>query len=463
MRKLKIDEIFKIGGLYFTEKDIDIEIEQSIDEGKNINRVKKDFNRIKKLLKEKKNIELQNEINALFDRCFKLPTKKTYKYKEPLKFEEIKKEWRELNFEKKNIPDDIIKDKIYGGWYGRCAGCLLGKPIEGWTKEKIENYLKDTNQFPLKFYIRSDFDQELIKKYGISKDTPFINNIKYMVEDDDLNYTVFALLVIERFGNKFTSYDYARTFLERIPILKTYTAERISYKNLVNLISPEISANFRNPYREWIGAQIRADFYGYINPGMPEKAVELVYKDASVTHIKNGIYGAMFVSAMLSISFCESDRYKIIKEALNFIPNKSRLFERISEIIYYWEKGIDYEEVSNYIHKKWNERNLHHWCHVISNAEIVVVGLLWGMGNFGESICKAVQVGFDTDCNGATTGSIMGTILGKKNLPEEWIIPLNDTLETGISNFSKIKISELAERTYKIYKKLKEEEENGKS
>ncbi|MCS7181055.1 MAG: ADP-ribosylglycohydrolase family protein, partial [bacterium] len=426
---------------------------QIVDEGKDIYEIQDEFDSLVKKIKHQEFLEYQEEIGLFFDKLQKLPLRKDFQFFEPISFDEVKKEWGQFYFvSMKEVNDKKIKDKIYGGWFGRCAGCLLGKPIEGWKREKIINFLKETGQFPLKHYMRSDFSSDITEKYKISKNC-FINNIENMVEDDDLNYTVLALTLVEKYGYNFTPIDFSKNLLEKIPILRTCTAERVVYKNLVNLKSPEISAFFRNPYREWIGAQIRTDFYGYINPGEPEKAVELAYKDASVTHIKNGVYGAMFISAMISIAFFEDDVEKIVKYGLNYIPQKSRLAEGIKEILDYKEKGLSYEEVSNIIHKKWDEKNPHHWCHVISNAQIVTIGLLWGNGDFGESICKAVSIGFDTDCNGATVGSIMGVKIGKKNLPEEWIKPLNNKIETGITGFSKVKITDLAKKTFEIYKK----------
>ncbi|MBW7938126.1 MAG: ADP-ribosylglycohydrolase family protein, partial [Candidatus Omnitrophica bacterium] len=105
------------------------------------------------------------------------------------------------------------------------------------------------------------------------------------------------------------------------------------------------------------------------------------------------------------------------------------------------------------VHKRWNEQNSHHWCHTLSNAQLVAVGLLWGETDFGRSICRAVQPGFDTDCNGATVGSIFGMMHGTKAIPEEWTSPLNDTLETGITGYRMVRISELARKGFDLFLK----------
>ena len=92
-------------------------------------------------------------------------------------------------------------EKIYGAWLGRCAGCLLGQPVEGWRRARINGLLEETGNLPLKGYISSDIPAAVREKYGVRDDqhaygaekTGWINNVSYMPEDDDTNYTLLAL------------------------------------------------------------------------------------------------------------------------------------------------------------------------------------------------------------------------------------------------------------------------------
>jgi len=209
----------------------------------------------------------------------------------------------------------------------------------------------------------------------------------------------------------------------------------------------------RNAYREWIGAQIRADAFGYAAPGNPELAAEFAWRDACISHVKNGIYGEMFVAAMLAAACVTDDLETIVRAGLGEIPAKSRLMEGIEKVLTWKADGISYDDAVDKIHEMWNEAHAQHWCGTISNAMIVVVGLLWGGLDYELSIARAVMPCFDTDCNGATAGSIVGMVLGASKLPAKWTDVVNDTLETGVAGYNSVKISEMARKTMGVISK----------
>lgn len=275
-----------------------------------------------------------------------------------------------------------------------------------------------------------------------------------MPEDDDMNYTVIGMAVMKAHGRDFTPEHMAEFWMTNLPIWHTCSAERAAYRNFAQNIEPPASAIVRNPFREWIGAQIRADFFGYAAMGRPELAADFAFRDASISHVKNGIYGEMWVAAMIAAAAVVSDVKEVIEIGLSEIPKKSRLTKAVKEVIKWYDSGIDAEAAIKRIHKRWDEKYVHHWCHTISNAQIVTIGLLWGKKNFGKSICLAVQACFDTDCNGATVGSIIGMMIGAKKLPKKWIGPLNNKLQTGISGYQLVKISKLAKEGFNIYKSI---------
>ena len=384
--------------------------------------------------------ESQRAAEALLDEIQTLPLRSDYPYDEPGNLISAR------NFAVPAIPKP---ERILGAWLGRCCGCLLGKPVEGWKRAKISGYLNDTNRWPLNDYFSKGVPNDILRKHKIDTSAAFLENAECMPEDDDLNYTVCGLAIVEEYGREFTPENVSEFWLQNLPLLHTCTAERVAYKSFANNIMPPSSATHRNPYREWIGAQIRGDFWGYINPGNPQAAAEMAWRDGSVSHVKNGIYGEMWVAAMLAAAFTTDDINEIIDAGLTQIPQRSRLAEAIKRQQQQRKNAIED------IHSRWNENRAHDWCHTIPNAEIVAMSLLNGGGDFERSICLAVQVGFDTDCNGATVGSILGAVLGEKNIPDKWKSPLNDKLETGVQGFHSVSISEMAERTAGILRHSK--------
>jgi ADP-ribosylglycohydrolase len=365
-----------------------------------------------------------------------------------------------------NLSDEDLFDKIYGGWLGRCAGCLLGKPVEGLNREQIEMWLKIANAYPLEDYFPpiNDLSEDapkwlrnrlfhldsMLKKTGMGV---LRGQISCMARDDDIDYTIINLHVLENYGLNFTTINVGEVWLHLLPYMQVYTAERAAYRNLVNGLEPPETAIYMNPYREWIGAQIRADMWGYVAPGNPELAAELAYRDARLSHLKNGIYGEMFISAMISATFTISNIEEIIEIGLSVIPKKSRLAEAIRDVMRLSKEYEDWKDVWNKISEKYGH---YHFVHTINNAAIITMGLLYGEGDYGKSISISVMGGWDTDCNGATTGSIIGVILGAKNLPDKWIKPLNNHVKSFVIGYNDSKISDLAERTLRIAKNFLE-------
>jgi len=393
-----------------------------------------------------------SSLKLIIRKLSKLQPRPDFPYNEPIDLHGIKKErpkgLREMSVD---ISDEEIFEKIYGGWLGRCAGCLLGKPVEGLSREEIEKWLRIADAYPLNDYFPPlrDLPEDAPDwlRSRVSRMDLLRGHIDHMVRDDDVDYTIINLYILETYGLKFATRDVGEAWLSNLPFLRVYTAERAAYRNLVNGLSPPETATYMNPYREWIGAQIRSDMWGYVTPGMPEYGAELAYRDAVLSHVKNGVYGEMFVSAMISGAFTTSDVEEIVKIGLSEIPSRSRLSEMIRDVIMWRKKYNDWREPWRRINEKYGH---YHPVHTINNAALVLLGLLYGEGDFEKSITISVMGGWDADCNGATVGSILGVMLGADNLPEKWIAPLNDRVESFVVGFNNCRISDLARRTFTI-------------
>jgi ADP-ribosylglycohydrolase len=459
--------------LIFIADDLRYEREQLREEGKDVSELESEFDELIEALdhpelrieKVEDRVDVvgskvdadaihehRDEANELLDAAQELPEREGYPYEEPSDLDGIAAT-RPGGADTFDLGDKELEDRLYGAWLGRCAGCLLGKPVEGWTTEKTRAVLEADDNYPLSRYPRS-VPESVMEEWNVDPEGVFrstIDKVEHMPEDDDLNYTVAGLDLLLSHGEGFESSDVARYWMRNIPILRTHTAERVAYRNFTNLIDPPESATHRNPYREWIGALIRADPYGYAAVGDPERAAELAWRDARVSHVKNGIYGSMWVAAMLAAAPRADSLPELVRDGLKQVPEDSRLSEAVEDVLAWREAGIDYEEAFERVHERWDETHYHHWCHTISNAQIIAVGLLWGDGELGLSVCRTVQTGFDTDSSGATVGSVVGMYRGAEALDEEWVGPLNDTIESGIDGYQKLPISELAAETGTLY------------
>ncbi len=342
----------------------------------------------------------------------------------------------------------FLDDRIGGGWLGRLAGCLLGKPMEGVPREGIRAILQSSGQWPLTDYITAaGVPDDVRSRYPFNRTAQqhsLRETIVCMPEDDDSNYTMLSLYICETVGEGFTTDDVATAWLRLLPALRVYTAERVAYQNLLDLLTPPETARFRNPYREWIGAQIRADLWGWIAPGDRRRAAALAWQDARLSHVKNGIYGAMAVAAMVAEAFVARDVQETVAAALDVIPLESRLAEAIRFSLDVAGRLSDFEQAVDAVYERYGH---YHWVHTINNAAIVVLALLYAEGSYEQAIGRAVVGGWDTDCNGATVGSIMGTMLGRSGIPATWSGPLRDRVRTSLAGFDNSSIEELIRRT----------------
>lgn len=383
-----------------------------------------------------------------------LPTRKDYPYQEPSHLNAIQaaRPTPRIPYEPIQLSEQDYYNRVYGAWLGRCSGCLLGIPIEGLYIADFWPYLKEIGQFPLNRYLDSSIPDELKAKYTFVTERGYIDEIDHMVENDDTNYTVISLAILEKYGWDFTPEDVATFWLENLPAYHTFTAERVAYRNFLLLKYPPESASYCNPFREWIGAQIRGDFWGYVCPGNPAKAAELAWRDASISHVKNGIYGEMWAAAMCSAAAVLDHPRQVLEAGLAQIPEHSRLTTVVREVMGWYDAGKTVHEALALIHDRWDDTNPHHWCHTLSNAQIVALGLLWGENDYEKSVSWAVTAGIDTDCNGATVASVMGMLLGADRMPAKWVEPLNDHLDTGISGYQYVAISDMARLTVELAK-----------
>ncbi|MES4889529.1 ADP-ribosylglycohydrolase family protein [Streptomyces sp. NPDC096012] len=343
-----------------------------------------------------------------------------------------------------------LADRIHGGWLGRIAGNMLGKPVEQgdvWTRARIDRYLRRAGALPLTDYLPEPADAAETAELRPEWRACVRGRIHGSCRDDDVDYAILGLHLLETHGFAFSTEQVGDLWLLRLPYLQTFTAERAAYRNLANGLKPPLTATYENPYQEWIGALIRADVYGWTCPGDPARAAGLGRRDAVLSHTGNGVYGAMFAAALISAAFTAPTVRDALESALGLIPASSRLARTVRRVATLHETRLPWEETLATLSEETAGLG---WIHTVPNAAVLTAGLLYGDGDFTRTLALTVRGGLDTDSNGATAGSVAGVLNGAAAIPAQWRDPLEDTVRSAVFGFDGVRISALAERTLRL-------------
>lgn len=352
------------------------------------------------------------------------------------------------NFKEMNIEVDNYYKRLKGAIIGRFVGCTLGVPVEGYSISKMEQIAKETNTpFPPTEYWHDVINPDGIQ-YGVDKRIKYsLNNIDCVPVDDDVTYTVLNILLMEKYGINYTLEDVGEFWKEVLPY--ACTAEDEALKELFNGTKAKEAAN-NNPYIEWIGAAIRADAFGYVYAGRPHLAAKASYNDAYLTHRRNGIYGEMFLAASISASFYATSSLEALKIGASYIPRNSRLKK---DLDWAFETEVkDFKEARRLLDERFVGMDS---VHTINNMCAIVFASKLGKDDFDKTISTIVAMGLDNDCNGASLGSILGSILTIDKIPSKWYKDFNDCLHTYIRGYEVMSLKGFINKVEEIYNKYK--------
>jgi ADP-ribosylglycohydrolase len=307
-------------------------------------------------------------------------------------------------------------EKVYAGWLGKIIGVRLGGNIENWSYERIE------------------------RTFGEVKG--YLHQFKNFAADDDTNGPFFFLRALEDYTHTsdITAEQMGLTWLNYAPEDHGFfwwggygkCTEHTAYLNLKKgIMAPRSGSIEQNglAVAEQIGGQIFIDVWGMIAPGNPLLAAEYAEKIASVSHDGNGKYGGMFIAACIAAAFVETDIERIIETGLSVIPADCE-YARVTRAVmeFHQAHSDNWRDAFKFVAANFGYDKYPGHCHIIPNSAVIILSLLYGEGDFSKSINICSMCGWDTDCNVANVGAIIGVRNGLEGIDDSWRAPINDFL-----------------------------------
>ncbi|MEM7333527.1 MAG: ADP-ribosylglycohydrolase family protein [Chloroflexota bacterium] len=332
-----------------------------------------------------------------------------------------------------------LKNKILGAWVGKSYGAMMGEPMEFHAQGEIYEGLLD-----------------------IQPEAP----TTWLYYEDDL-YTNMAFLEIMRDkGLNASQDDFADVFRKSDFML--WHANGQARQNLLEGVPPGLSGHpYYSPHADDIDFQIECDFIGIVSPGLSEAALKIAAKVGHLMNYGDGYYAGAFLSALYAYAYVETDRVKMIQLALKAIPAESDYAKIIIDLLgWYAEEPNDWRATWQKLEDKWNH-DLCPWAKsdplpltpdVLTdsfniqghfNGAYILIGLLYGKGDYLKAISICTRCGQDTDSNVANCGGIMGVILGNESLPEAVHAELAPYMDRDY-HFTTLSINSATELSYQL-------------
>lgn len=309
--------------------------------------------------------------------------------------------------------DDLF-DRVHGGWMGEIIGSALGTAVEGFKSSQIWEVFGEITDYV--------------------KPPETLN--------DDITFELALLTAFEEKGYELTSDDIADKWVGLIPF--AYTAEEVALRHLRSGIYPPLSGYLANPYREMIGAAMRAAICGAIAPGKPKLAAELAWKDGRVSHHNNGILSEVFNAVLISMCYVETDMKETLVKAIQAIPTDSEFYSVLDFSYKACQSSEDYQAAWTICEEKYKEYN---WVHTYPNLAAEVVAIYFAGNDFEKAMTILMMAGQDNDCTGGPIGHAYGAMFGTKILDKRFTDPLKDQLNTYVRTMESLSITGLSAKT----------------
>jgi ADP-ribosylglycohydrolase len=280
------------------------------------------------------------------------------------------------------------RDRVFACWMGKNIGGTLGAPMEG---RRYAHALEFFDPVP-----------------------------KQAAANDDLDLQLVWLQMLEEQGTDPPLPAFAQ-YWERYARAYPWNEYGFFMRNYTRGLRPPVAGCFENYFVDEMGSPIRSEIWACLHPADPQAAARMAWKDSALDHAGGeGMWGEMFWAAVESAAFVESDPLTLIRLGLNMIPLSSHVARSMREAVWCWEKKMRWGDARERIATRFGHVQP---CNAVPNHGFTILGWLYGK-DFGDRLCKAVNCGFDTDCTGATLGSLLGILGGSAGIPQRWRDPV---------------------------------------
>ena len=324
------------------------------------------------------------------------------------------------NAKKVTLSEEVLYDKVKGAWAGQTLGCSYGGPTEFKFLGTI-----------IQEYIPIPWNKNVVRKWYDTFPGLY----------DDFYVDLTFVEVFEKCGLEAPVDSFANAFKRtEYPL---WHANQMARYNLHQGIKPSQCGNWKNnPHASCIDFQIEADFAGIMSPGLVNQSAKICDKIGHIISYGDGWYGGVYVAAMYTMAYISNDINCIVKEALEIIPKQTGFYQCMADVIK-WHKKYpnDWKKTWFELQNKWSEENscpdgIHNSFNIGTkiNCAYILLGLLYGGGDFSKTIDISTRAGQDSDCNPASAGGILGTMLGYNKIPKQWQEALLEVENIPFSN-----------------------------
>ncbi|MCI8853677.1 MAG: ADP-ribosylglycohydrolase family protein [Lachnospiraceae bacterium] len=307
-----------------------------------------------------------------------------------------------------------FREQLKGAWLSQLIGAAMGTMVEGYTSQnlyeafgEVYEYLREPNTY-----------------------------------NDDITYELAFLDAFSKYGYNLTSSEIALAWAGLIPC--GWSAEEIALRNIKNGILPPESGTYRNPFNEWIGAQMKGGICGLAAPGDAKLAARLAWADGEVAHANNGILGEVFNAVLTSLAFTEQDVRHLVRRAIDLIPADSEYYAVVS---FAWDCCEKYEDWHLALADCQEQYKTYNWIHAYPNACCEVIALYYGNGDYTKTLHIVTMCGVDVDCNAGMIMPILAIQQGMGIIPKKLIHPAFSQLITYMRGMRRIGLEELVDDT----------------